>query len=73
VSIIGCDDIVGSDFCSPPLTTISAPTLQVGRDLTSLMLDLIERDEPGTAAHLELPVHLKVRSSTGPAPRPGPR
>lgn len=70
VSIVGCDDIVGSAFCYPPLTTISAPALRVGRELTSLLLATIDGTDDELATDLEMPVHLKIRSSTGPAPRP---
>jgi LacI family repressor for deo operon, udp, cdd, tsx, nupC, and nupG len=66
---VGCDDIVGSAFCYPPLTTISAPALRVGRELTSLLLAAIDGTDDELATDLEMPVHLKIRSSTGPAPR----
>ena len=31
LSIVGCDDIFGADFCNPPLTTLTAPIEQAGR------------------------------------------
>lgn len=67
VSVIGCDDIVGAVYSSPPLTTISAPTHEVGRRLTQLLLDLIADPEARRGDRIELPVHLEVRGSTGPA------
>ena len=66
ISVVGCDDIVGSDFCAPPLTTISAPTLRVGFELTSMLLGLISGENTAVEAP-DLPVHLKIRASTGPA------
>ncbi|MHB1009719.1 MAG: LacI family DNA-binding transcriptional regulator [Propionibacteriaceae bacterium] len=69
ISVVGCDDIFGSDFCSPPLTTISGPTRRVGRELTTLLLALLEGHELDQGAIIELPVHLKLRGSTGPAPQ----
>lgn len=68
VSLTGCDDIFGADFCSPPLTTITAPTRQVGREATSMLLSLAAGSEPRLGRRLELPVHLTIRDSTGPAP-----
>ena len=31
MSIVGCDDIFGADFCNPPLTTMASPIEQAGR------------------------------------------
>lgn len=67
VSLVGCDDIFGADFCSPPLTTISAPTRRVGNEATAMLLALAGGMEPRLGRLLELPVHLTVRASTGPA------
>jgi LacI family transcriptional regulator, repressor for deo operon, udp, cdd, tsx, nupC, and nupG len=63
ISLIGCDDIFGADFCHPPLTTVTSPADQAGRTLIDLLL--------GTrpAAQVVLPAELRVRDSTGPAPR----
>ena len=69
ISIVGCDDIFGSDFCSPPLTTISGPTRRVGRELTTLLLAQLEGHELDHGTVVELPVYLKLRASTGPAPQ----
>jgi hypothetical protein len=55
VSIVGCDDIVGSAFCYPPLTTISAPALRVGRELTSLLLAAINGTDDALATDTEVP------------------
>lgn len=68
VSITGCDDIFGADFCSPPLTTITAPTRRVGNEATAMLLALAAGAEPRLGRRLELPVHLTIRDSTGPAP-----
>lgn len=69
ISIVGCDDIFGADFCSPPLTTISGPTRRAGRELTTLLLAQIEGHPLDRDAVVELPVYLKLRGSTGPAPK----
>lgn len=67
VSVTGCDDIFGADFCSPPLTTITTPTHRIGREATSMLLARLTN--AGTRVRtVELPVFLTVRDSTGPAP-----
>ena len=38
ISIVGCDDIFGADFCNPPLTTLTAPIEQAGRVAVSMLL-----------------------------------
>ena len=68
VSVVGCDDIFGADFCSPPLTTITAPTRRIGSEATSMLLALAGGTEPRLGRLVELPVPLTVRQSPGPAP-----
>lgn len=69
MSIVGCDDIFGADFCSPPLTTVTAPLEQAGRVAVSLLLSQISPGFGRASRHQAvLPTHLTVRSSTGPAP-----
>jgi len=83
VSVVGCDDVFGSDFCQPPLTTISTPIEQAGRMAVSMLLSMLgglpgggtsdgsaalRGEKPGS---LILATHLTVRSSTGPAPAGG--
>lgn len=68
VSLVGCDNIFGSDFCSPALTTITAPTRRIGSEATALLLALAGGVQPRLGWTLELPVHLTVRASTGPVP-----
>jgi DNA-binding LacI/PurR family transcriptional regulator len=64
LSILGCDDIFGSDFCSPPLTTLTAPIEQAGRVAVSILLEDPENRRP---QNVLLPTHLTVRETTGPA------
>ncbi len=64
VSVVGFDDIFGSDFCPPPLTTVTAPVEQAGRTLIDLLLG--PRDVQ-RAPRIVLPTVLRVRDSTGPA------
>jgi DNA-binding LacI/PurR family transcriptional regulator len=64
VSVVGFDDIFGSDFCHPPLSTVTAPVEQAGRTLIDLLLGA--RDIRGGPS-IVLPTVLRVRDSTGPA------
>ncbi|MCQ9162892.1 MULTISPECIES: LacI family DNA-binding transcriptional regulator [unclassified Arthrobacter] len=69
VSIVGCDDIFGADFCSPPLTTVTAPVEQAGRVAVAMLLgklDAAQGNLPRTQTIL--PTYLTIRGSTGPAP-----
>ena len=64
VSVVGFDDVFGSDFCSPSLTTLASPPEEIGRAAVRLLLE-----PAGAKAHsIVLPTHLVIRSSTGPAP-----
>jgi LacI family repressor for deo operon, udp, cdd, tsx, nupC, and nupG len=68
VSLVGCDDIFGADFCHPALTTLSSPRLEAGRLATTLLLEQIGVQDLSARGTTALPVHLTIRSSTGPAP-----
>ncbi|MCU1550230.1 MAG: LacI family transcriptional regulator [Glaciihabitans sp.] len=68
LSIVGCDDIFGADFCNPPLTTVTAPIDQAGRVAVALLLGMLESRSGGRRDAVMLPTHLTVRTSTGAAP-----
>ncbi|CAM3231187.1 HTH-type transcriptional repressor CytR [Arthrobacter ulcerisalmonis] len=66
LSIVGCDDIFGADFCNPPLTTMSSPIEQAGRvAVTMLLARLGPPTAAGSRTRSVMPTHLTVRSSTG--------
>jgi len=65
LSVVGCDDIFGADFCHPPLTTITAPIAHAGRAAVKLLLEQLGGQAPRRSA--TLPTHLTIRASTGPA------
>lgn len=70
LSIVGCDDIFGADFCSPPLTTVTAPVEQAGRVAVTMLLSQINPRQGNLQRNQAvLPTHLTIRGSTGPAPR----
>jgi len=69
LSVVGCDNIFGSDFCFPPLTTLGGPTRQAGRVAVSMLLGRLEpRFSVGPRDRVLLRTTLTVRGSTGPAP-----
>lgn len=63
VSVVGFDDQRMSPFLSPPLTTVRAPTREVGRMATENLIRLIrgEKVEPLTL----LPTEIVIRRSCG--------
>lgn len=68
LSIIGFDNIFGSDFTSPPLTTIMSPLYDSGaRAFTTLagVLDGVERQNDASPP-APLDTELIIRGSTGP-------
>ncbi|MHA6765354.1 LacI family DNA-binding transcriptional regulator [Streptacidiphilus sp. PAMC 29251] len=69
ISIVGCDDIFGADFCHPALTTLTAPIEQAGKVAVSMLLARLTGNASATRQTTVLPTHLVVRESTGPAPR----
>jgi DNA-binding LacI/PurR family transcriptional regulator len=62
VSVVGFDDIFGSDFCHPSLTTVTSPVDRAGRTL----IDLLLTGDPHSR-QVTLRTPLRVRDSTGPA------
>ncbi|WP_369045777.1 LacI family DNA-binding transcriptional regulator [Sinomonas sp. P10A9] len=71
ISVVGCDDVFGSDFCNPPLTTLASPIEQAGRVATDLLISRMRPDLAQGRSQVVLPAHLKTRSSTGPLARRG--
>ena len=73
LSIVGFDDIFGSDFTSPPLTTIRTPLDLAGDLAVRRALDMIDADASDTdyVTPIEPPIvtELIVRGSTGPVPQ----
>jgi len=63
ISIIGYDDIPDAQRQTPPLTTISIPSLGEGQRAVQVLFDLIENRKLA-ANEIVLPVHLVSRNST---------
>ena len=61
ISLVGFDDLPGSAFTAPPLTTVHQPMYDLGRAATNALLGLIN----GEALRGEVqPVELVVRETT---------
>ncbi len=72
ISVVGWDNIFGSDFCAPPLTTVSAPLRALGTVAVQRLAGLIAGAESSAAeTPTRLPAQLVIRESTAP-PRRGP-
>lgn len=69
LSVVGFDDIPLAAMVSPPLTTVSLPTVRAGEVAVEVLLERLQtRGALPPAAH-KLPAALVVRSTTGPPPR----
>ena len=61
ISLVGFDDLPGSAFTAPPLTTVHQPMYDLGRTATNALLGLIN----GETLHGDVqPVELVVRETT---------
>jgi LacI family transcriptional regulator len=62
ISLVGFDDLPGSAFTAPPLTTVHQPLYDIGRIATNALLCLINGEEThGTVPPLELMVRETTR------------
>lgn len=66
LSVVGTDDIFGSDFCHPPLTTVAAPIEEAGRTAVTMLLGRLTGNGRPRLRTI-LPTHLRIRQSSGPA------
>lgn len=64
VAIVGFDDNEQSLYTIPALTTVRQPAVELGRQATNLLVDLVEqrREAP---VQLEIPTELVIRDSCG--------
>ena len=65
LSIVGFDDIQFAQYCDPPLTTISQPRYEIGRQAMLMMLDLLKGNDVQAGSRL-LEAKLVIRGSTAP-------
>jgi LacI family transcriptional regulator len=64
VSVIGFDNIFGSDFCTPPLTTVAAPLRHLGAFAVQNLLAQLRSVPTGSSGPTLLPAKLVERGST---------
>lgn len=62
MSIIGFDNLSYTELMNPPLTTVHAPRLELGRTATTMLLRLINK-EPLEMARVVLSTHFVERQS----------
>lgn len=63
LSVMGFDDIRFAAFMDPPLTTVSQPGGDIGRNAMQLLLKIMS-SSPIERRRILLPTHLELRSST---------
>lgn len=73
LSVVGFDNIFGSELCSPTLTTVAAPLAALGQYAVRTLLQEMHSRTPRTVRPALLPAQLLVRESTAKARRRPPR
>jgi DNA-binding LacI/PurR family transcriptional regulator len=68
VSVVGVDDIPLAEYCSPSLTTVAQPFAQMGALAVGHLLRHVD-DPAAPPEPAAVEPELRVRASTGPAPR----
>jgi LacI family transcriptional regulator len=64
LSVVGFDNIFGSDFCTPPLTTVAAPLRHFGAFAVQRLLNQLRNPSPALSVPALLPAKLVERGST---------
>lgn len=66
VSLVGFDDLPGSTYCTPPLTTVRQPAYEIGRRAVRALLDMIDgKPSPDLGLSVELIVRESAAAVTG--------
>ena len=69
ISVVGCDDIAAAAWVVPALTTVAQQKAEMGAmAVQRLAAALDDPDAGGEAETIRIPMVLRVRESTGPAP-----
>ena len=68
MSVIGFDNLPYTEIMNPPLTTVHAPRLELGRTAATMLLRLIN-EEPLEMTRVVLPTHFVERQSCRPLSR----
>lgn len=73
MSVVGCDDIEMARVVTPELTTVAVPARELGARAARLLIRRVEGGEEGTRPpRAPLPVRLRPRGTSGPAPEGNP-
>lgn len=64
MAVIGFDDLPGSKYSIPPLTTVHQPVYEKGAEAADIIIDQIEK-KLDKVVHINLPPRLIVRESCG--------
>jgi DNA-binding LacI/PurR family transcriptional regulator len=64
IAVAGYDDIRTARYASPPLTTMRAPEVELGRESARMVIDLMNGIVP-TEKHISLQSELIIRNSCG--------
>lgn len=62
ISVMGCDDIVMSEYIIPPLTTLKIPAFEIGK---RTMYDIIQMKKGKKIIPVHMDIELIIRKSTG--------
>jgi DNA-binding LacI/PurR family transcriptional regulator len=69
LSVVGFDDIPLAAMVTPPLTTVSLPTVQAGEAAVEVLLERLQGRGSVPPTARKLPATLVIRSTTGPPAR----
>ncbi|MEI8632206.1 DNA-binding transcriptional regulator CytR [Vibrio sp. PP-XX7] len=65
LSVVGFDDIHFAQYCDPPLTTVSQPKYEIGRQAMLMMLEVLRGQDVRAGSRL-LETKLVIRESVAP-------
>ena len=69
ISVVGCDDIAAASWVVPSLTTVAQQKAEMGRmAVERIAAALDDPENTGEAETIRIPMILRIRESTGPAP-----
>jgi DNA-binding LacI/PurR family transcriptional regulator len=68
MSVTGVDDSVIASTCTPALTTVHLPIAEIAALSIGMLIEHIKDPDTDRDKTIEVPSHLIVRDSTGPAP-----
>jgi DNA-binding LacI/PurR family transcriptional regulator len=67
IAVVGYDDMRFAAYTTPPLTTVRAPEIELGRRACELLIELVEGRRPAVR-QIKLATEMIIRSSSEPIP-----